>query len=186
MEIAKYLDDSPQHLVQVDVKSSKTEVAKRVDDHRLWRKGVAHMLNAIVFELAIKVIWEVDNNRECDYTHNIFKLYDQLNSKSRQDISEIYDFKLKPLVELEGTKKDGQRIRMSDLVCFQTLQEALSANEETMKNFKYDSDFSGKSSAMGSVVWSEKLLYAFPPLKGERLPEALYKYTLNRVNGFKP
>ena len=38
-------------------------------------KNVAHMLNAIVLEIAIKVIWELDNNEDCRYTHNICSLF---------------------------------------------------------------------------------------------------------------
>ena len=38
-------------------------------------------------------------------------------------------------------------MRIGDLVQLQTLRDALVANEDTMKNFKYNVDFNGKSSA---------------------------------------
>ena len=139
------------------------------------------MLNAIVLEIAVKVIWELDHNRDCKYTHNISKLYGQLTEKSRGDLEVIYDAKSKFLAGLEGTNKKAQRVRIGDLVRMQSLQEALLANEDTMKNFKYNANFNGKSSAMGSVIWSNELIYTIPPLNRERLPEALYKYTLDRV-----
>ncbi len=139
------------------------------------------MLNAVVFEIAIKVIWELDHDEECRHTHNIDTLYDELNEKSRRELKEIYDEKSTVLAGLEGTNKKGQRIRLEDLVQFQSLQDALVANKYIMKNFKYDGGFNGKSSAMGSVIWNKGILWTIPPLGHARFPEALYRYVDKRV-----
>ena len=144
-------------------------------------KNIAHMLNAIVLEIAIKVIWEIDNNRDCRFTHNIRELYEELADNSKRDISEIYEKKSALLAALEGTGRQGQRIRLGDLVEFQSLQDALEANADTMRNFKYDGEYNGKSSTMGSAIWNDGLLYTMPPLNEERIPEALYRYTLGRL-----
>ena len=181
MQIAKYLDDSPQHLIPIPLGSSESDIQEIDDKHRLWRKHIAHMLNAIELEIAIKVIWELDNQSDCRNTHNISELYDELKKESQRELKEIYDEKAEVLSGLQGTDRKSQRIRLSDLVEFQSLQDALLANEDTMKNFKYDGDFNGKSSAMGSIIWNNNRLYAIPPLNSERLPEALYHYTIGRL-----
>ena len=181
MEIAKYLDDSPQHLIPAPANATEADRLKLADRHRWSRKNVSHMLNAIVLEIAIKVTWELDNDKECRHTHNISKLYNELGEESRRELKRIYDEKFATISGLQGTNKNGQTVRIGDLVQLQSLQDALVANEDTMKNFKYDGDFNGKSSAMGSVIWSKDLLWIIPPLGHERIPEALYRYTMRRV-----
>ena len=182
MEIAKYLDDSPQHMIPAPSGASNATVSDIKDKHRLWRKHVAHMLNAIAFEIAIKVIWELDHRKDCRFAHNISDLFQELTEKSRGDLEAIYDMKSASLARLQGNYTKGRRIRLGDLVSFQSFRDALAANEETMKNFKYEGNFDGKSSAMGSLIWGEDLLYTLPPSKQERIPEALYNYVKVRVN----
>ena len=107
MDVAKYLDDSPKHLIPLPSGASDADIQEAKDQHRLSRKNVAHMLNAIVLEIAVKVIWELDNNEDCRYTHNIRSLYEELSEKSRLELSNIYDEKLAILSGLEGTSKGG-------------------------------------------------------------------------------
>ena len=180
MEVAKYLDESPQHMIPIQVGTSEADIQEMKDKHRLSRKHVAHMLNAVVLEIAIKVIWELDNNQECRYTHDIGALYGELKEDNQRELKEIYNEKATGLDGLEGTDKRGKRIRLGDLVQLQSLQEALAANEGTMRDFKYDAEFKGKSSAMGSVLWDGERLWTLPPIT-ERFPEALYRYTADRV-----
>ena len=181
METAKYLDDNPRHSVSVPASASEVEIEDAKDKARLSRKYISHMLNAIVLEIAVKVIWEIDNERKCRYTHNIIALYRQLSERSQEELRAIYEEKSAEIAGLEGTGKNGERITISDLVELQSLEDALMANEDTMKNFKYDGVFSEKSSTMGSMIWDGNLLWTFPPLKRIRLPEALYSYTKDRV-----
>ena len=181
LEAARHLDDCPAYPVKMSTATSPETIQETRDNHRLSRKQIAHMLNAIVLEIAIKVLWELDNNEECGYTHDIGGLYKGLNPKTRQKVKEIYDEKAVSLAGIEGTNKKGKRIRLGDLVRFQSLDEALEANEDTMKNFKYDGEFKGKSSAMGSVIWDVTTLWTMPPMDHARFPEALYRYTMDRV-----
>ena len=183
LEAANHLDDCPVNPVKTSAITSPGVIQETMDRHRLSRKHISHMLNAIVFEIAVKVIWELDNNRECRHIHDIGALYQQLSEKSRREMEEIYDEKSAILAGLEGTDKKGNRIQLSDLVEFQSLEEALIANEDTMKNFKYDGVFNGKSSAMGSIMWDKErdLMWALPPLEHVRFPEALYYYTMDRL-----
>lgn len=181
LEAARHLDDCPVDPIKVSQMTSPDIIQETKDRHRLSRKHIAHMLNAVVLEIAIKVIWELDHDEECRHIHNIDTLYDELDEESRRELKEIYDEKSAALAGLEGTNKKGQRIRLEDLVQFQSLQDALVANEYTMKHFKYDGGFNGKSSAMGSVIWDKGTLWTIPPLDQMRFPEALYRYVDNRV-----
>ena len=183
LEAASHLDDCPVYPVKVSAITSPSVIQETKERHRLSRKHISHMLNAVVLEIAIKVTWELDNEKECRYTHDIAMLYKELNEKSQRELKEIYNEKLAMLAGLEGTDKKGQQVTLGGLVQFQSLQDALVANEDTMKNFKYDGDFNGKSSAMGSVIWDEKTLWTVPPLDHVRFPEALYRYTVERVEG---
>ena len=181
MEVAKYLDDYPNHPIPVRPNVSKSEIEELGHEHRKSRKFVAHILNSIVLEIAIKVIWELDNNAECRHIHDIACLFSELSKKSQEELTEIYDEKVASLASIEGRDQQGKQVLIGDLVLFQTLQEALVANEDTMKNFKYDLIFKGNSSAMGSVIWDDKVFWTFPAQTHQRLPEALYQYANNRV-----
>ena len=180
MEVAKYLDESPQHVIPILLGASENEIQELKDSHRLWRKMVAHLLNSIVLEITVKVIWELDNNAACPHTHNIRRLYGELEDKSQQELKQIYDDKAALLAGLGGNDKKGRSIRLGELVQLQSLHEALEANEDTIKNFKYDTEFKGKSSAMGSIIWEGDIGWTLPPLS-QRIPEALYCYAKNRL-----
>ena len=181
LEAAIHLDECPAYPVNVSAMTSPSVVEEAKVRHMLSRKNIAHMLNAVVLEISIKVIWELDNGQECRYTHNIDALYGELKENSRREIRVIYDEKLALLAGLEGTGKTGQRRRVGDLVQLQSLKEALVANEDTMKNFKYDGEFNGKSSAMGSVIWEGNRLWTVPRLGHMRFPEAIFRYVERRL-----
>ena len=178
LEIARYLDSGPP--VRVPLGSPTTVVEEIKGRHRWWSGITCHMLYAIVFEIAVKIIWELDNQRTCRYTHDISSLYRELSEKSQQEIRKTFDAKSVALSQLEGTNKKGKRIRLGEIVRLQSLEDALEANEDVMKNFKYETRFNGKSSVMGSVIWSDELVWMLPPMN-DRFPDALFRYTVDRV-----
>ena len=183
VDTAGFLLDAPfykQPLVALEA----TEFDELKAEQRLSRGMIAHLDYAIVLELVIKVIWELDNKRPCEHTHNIYKLYGELSEKSKRQIETIYDNNAVILANQEGKDKQGNTIRLGDLVSLQTLQEGLQANEETMKDYKYDGRLRGKSSALGSVIWDENidLLWVLPALQFKRVPEALCEYAKNRID----
>ena len=96
-----------------------------------------------MFELAIKIIWSIDNGKECGKTHDILSLYKELSTEKQLLIKNLYDSQLSVL-NVEGTGQDGSSIRVENLVDFQTLEEALESNKDTMTNFKYDGKFPRK------------------------------------------
>lgn len=182
MEIAKYLDSGPP--IQAPVGLSQAEFDEIHAKHNLAGKSVTHMLDAIVFEISVKVLWELDHDADCRNTHNIGALYAELSHSSQRDIKEIYDDQSANLSSVEATDSEGHTKRLADLVPFQSLDEALLANADTIRNFKYEGSFKGKSSVMGSAMWDGNTFWTLPRLEhriGERLPESLYNYTAKRV-----
>ena len=175
LEIAKYLAKRPPYPFETG--SSPEDIQKTKDDHVKWRAMTCHMLYSIVFEIAIKVVWTLENQATHKNTHNIAKLYKELSSQSQLEIHKIY------CEERVTFCRVGKAIfsQLGKVVNFQSLKEALLANEDTMKNFKYHHEFKGKSSVFGSVIWGAETFWVLPPLEGARFPEALYVYVADRV-----
>ena len=160
LETAKYLDSDPPVAVPFD--SSPTAI-EEIKDRQRWSSGITcHMLYAIVLEISIEIIWGLDNSEECRFTHDIGELFDELGYDSQQRLGKIFDEKSTTLAQLQGTNKRGNPVRVGDLVEIQSLRDALKANEDVMKNFKYETRYNGKSSVMGSVIWSDELVWILP------------------------
>ena len=179
LNIANYLASRPPYLVEDGATEEEWQAA--IDRQILSRGITCHLLYTIVFEIVVKVIWELDNQKECPFIHNLVKLYSELSPDSQQEIVALYDFAAKALAESGGTRDDGTRVQIGRLVRLQSLDEALEANEDTMKNFKYDLQFKGKSSIFGAVIWIEGLRWVPPRIEGVDFLGKLFNYALNRL-----
>ena len=170
-----YLISSSRHLAPI---LPRQGVGNQEDNHIFWTSIAAHMLCSIVVENSIKVLWEVENKTECGHTHNILKLYSHLYKTTQQRISELYDDVVLRFSKIEGTFK-GKVINLSDVVKFASLEQALKSNEMTMKNFKYDNKFEGKTSVMGNAVWNQETIWVFPAGQ-EAFATVLFRYVKER------
>ena len=176
LDTAEFLEMAP---FIATVGESAENIENRKDKQRWQRKGVCHFLYAIVFELAIKIIWESDKGEKCRQTHDILSLYTELSNEKQAKIQELYDRQLSIIKAQEG-ESQGKKIHVKDLTGFQSLNEALKANKETVRDFKYDGKFRGKSSAIGGVIWNNQTVWIFP----ERFvifPKELLKYARENV-----
>ena len=181
VQSAKILDATMDSLL---LGGSLEDIEDRRSRQRFQGKTVAHFLYAVVFELAIKIIWAIDKGEDCRPTHDVLSLYGELSSEKQQQIREIYNSQVSSL-NVEGMKRDGSSIRVKDLVDFQTLEEALESNKDTMTNFKYDGKFRGKSSAIGGVIWKGETVWIMP----ERFvvfPIPLLDYARNNLESYTP
>ena len=156
--------------------NSREEVDARASKLRWQKKKVCHFLYAMVFELAIKIMWEVENSRESEHIHNILQIYKELSRKKRSKIRQLYDTQVSEITNQVG-QRNGARIRVEDLTEFQSLKQALKANYATVTAFKYHGLYKGKSSVIGGVIWNEDVeqIYIFP----ERFvifPKEIVKY----------
>ena len=109
----------------------------------------------IIFELAIKIIWESENGTECEHHHRILEFYAELSCEKQSKIKELYDTQASLIRSQEGQNR-GNRIRVDDLTEFQSLEEALYANCNTVVNFKYDGLYRGKSSVIEAFIWNNE------------------------------
>ena len=177
VDAAMYLSACPVLPASIDAGDLSPD-----EDHLLSNRCVAHLLHAFILELAIKVIWELDNGQSCRFTHDISTLYGELTSTSQSDLKQLFDRHTNFLPNVEGTSRDGTAVRLGELTQFQSWEETLATNQDVVKDFKYDGEFRGKSTAMGAVMWNEKekRVWAFPP-KEWPFPKALHRYTQDRV-----
>ena len=158
METAKFLDKTLRKFV---IGGSSETVEARRDTQLIRGKAVCHFLYAVVFEIAIKIIWEIDKGEECRKTHDILCLYNELSREKQLRIKNLYDNQVS-LLKVEGRKGDGRSIRVDSLVNLQSLEDALESNSDTMTDFKYDGKFRGKSSAIGGIIWTSETVWVLP------------------------
>ena len=178
LEIAKYLDSRPPvRAVPGDAKA----LQEVLDRNTLCGKMVCHLLYAIIFEISIKVIWELDSGTKADQTHDIGKLYKGLEKGSQECVKEIYDDQIAKWAGVEGTMEEKKKT-LGQFVQFSSFYEALEANRDTMVNFKYDTMFKGKSTLIGSAIWDGQTIWALPP-GYTSFAARLFNYTEIRVAG---
>lgn len=167
----------------IDVNSPE-EVQAKLEDTKRNIKYVTHFLYAMVFELSIKIIWEIEQGEEPPYHHNILCLYRQLSQASQQKISDMYDDQVsnmeKLISECNGRKNRGGEIVNLNLD-LQSLEDALEVNEQIVKNFKYDGQLNGKSSVLCSIMWGGDTMWILPRLIADAItfPKALLKYAIS-------
>ena len=161
----------------VEVGGSQEEIQERVDELRWHKKKVCHFLYAIIFELAIKIIWEVENGEECKHHHHILEFYTELSCEKQSKIRELYNVQASLIRTQEGEQRTGNFVHINDLTEYQSLEEALKANSTTVMDFKYDGLYRGKSSVIGGVIWNNEtdLIVIFPE-EFIIFPKELQKY----------
>ena len=182
METARFLDSTTGNLGKLVTGESAETVEARRHRQRFQGKTVSHFLYAVMFELAIKIIWSIDVGEECGKTHDILSLYKELSTEKQLLIKNLYDSQLSVL-NVEGTGQDGSSIRVENLVDFQTLEEALESNKDTITNFKYDGQFRGKSSAIGAVIWKGEDVWILPA-RFVIFPKQLLAYTKENLESY--
>ena len=159
LEMAKAFLESADVLEKVFLNKGAS-----MDDQILERKKVCHFLYALVFELAIKIIWEIEHGKECDHHHRILDFYTELSREKQSRIRELYNAQASLIKNQEGLQRTGSRVRVNNLTEYQSLKDALEANWDTVTNFTYEGLFHGKSSVIEGVIWNEdvELIYIFP------------------------
>ena len=155
-EITKYLLFNPLAPV---VKGQDTQ--EQLDRHRLQKNIVAHMLCAILVENTIKILWELEHNQECEYSHNVQNIYNELGNLTRTEIRNMYDKQTTAFAAIEGTM-EGKAVKLGDIVQLASFEQALQSNAATMRNFKYDNKFQGKTSVFANAIWDQDTIWTLP------------------------
>lgn len=166
------------------VKPESTEEDKlKAEYPELQRKHVAHFLYAMIFEISIKVIYGIEKNKVAPYNHKILDLYKQLSQGAKQAIRSFYDTQVSHtntrLPEFFSGKKaeSGNTINIK----LANLEEALELNEKVIRDFKYNAQLKGKSSAFGSLIWDEELQrqWTIPIPDLVIFPKSLLEYAIS-------
>ena len=173
-EITKYLLFSPFAPV---VKGQDAQ--EQLDSHRLQKNIVVHMLCAIVVENTIKILWEMEHNQECEYSHKVSKYYSELGKSTRAEIRNMYDKQTTAFAAIEATMKE-KTVKLGEIVQLASLEQALQSNAATMINFKYDNKFQGKTSVFANAVWDQDTIWVLP--SGHKpFAISLFEYMMDRV-----
>lgn len=179
LDSAQLLERTTDHILA----GSREEAEVKVADTRFGRKMTAHFLYSIVFELCIKIIWEIEHNITPKLTHDILSLYEELSDDSKRKITELYYLQVRNIEAIISVANSGIKNRRGDTVNLsvklQSLEDALMSNQDTIKNFKYDGRLGGKSSVFCSVLWTEKLIYTLPKPELIVFPDLLLKYAIS-------
>ena len=173
-EITKYMLSSPFAPV-----AKGQEIQEQLDSHRFQKNIVAHMLCTILVENTIKVLWEVEHNQECEYSHNVNKIYSELGNSTRTEIRNMYDKQTMAFAAIEGTMK-GKTVKLGEIVQLASLEQALQSNAATMRNFKYDNKFQGKTSVFANAIWDQDTIWVLP--SGHKpFAVSLFEYMMDHV-----
>ena len=188
ISMAKGFLDSAQLLERTTnqiVASSLEEAESKADDTRFRRKMTAHFLYSVVFELCIKIIWEIEHGTPPKPNHDILARYTELSPDSKQAISGFYDTQvanIKHIISLANGQVDNKGDIVNLQIKLQSLEDALTSNQEIVKNFKYDGRLDAKSSVFCSVMWDDDDIYILPEPKIIVFPQLLLEYA-SSLNG---
>ena len=109
-----------------------------------------HFLQAVVLELLVKMLFELDMKKQAPFTHNLPKVYKELKASTQKHVEDSYD--------LARERKRQQFSNIPD-VTFGSLADVLRNNEKTVKNFKYDAMGDDSNSAVDAEFYNEILSY---------------------------
>lgn len=170
MAAAESLEETP--LLKVSGGSAK-------DQQRYQRKQVCYFLYAIIFELSIKIMWEIERGEKCRHTHKIVEIYRELSCEKQLHIKSLYNNQA-TIIRTMKKQPEKTEIRNHNSINFQSLDEALESNEDTMINFKYNGIFQGKSSLIGGVIWNNEDSWILPHVSVV-FPKELLQYAKENV-----
>ncbi|WP_144439095.1 hypothetical protein [Lutibacter profundi] len=117
-------------------------------DNALGMAVTTHFLQAIIIELIIKTLFELNCKETAPYSHNILKIFNNLNQDTRSELVILYD---------------RARIRKQEMfkkfaipdVQFHPLEKVLKNNELTIKNFKYDAMGNDSNSSLDGMFMTD-------------------------------
>lgn len=177
LDSANLLERTAEYIFKI---SSEEGDSKRYIKYN--RKLITHYLYSVIFELCIKIIWEIEHNKPHKHTHDIFSLYNCLSKESRQVISDLYAKQVNNaqyMVLLSKRQADKYDDKVN--ITLQTLEDALKSNAQTVRDFKYDGIFNGKSSVLCSIMYEADTgaKYVLPKPEYIVFPKLLLDYAMS-------
>jgi hypothetical protein len=117
-------------------------------DSTLKHAVTGHFLQAVMLELIIKAFYELDLRKAAPFNHDIATLFQQLTQGTKNFLNLRFD---------EARERQKRQFVGIDDIKFHSLQEVLSNNEKTVKNFKYDAMGAGSNSSADGEFYREVL-----------------------------
>ena len=134
-------------------------VSDAVDQQRLGVALTCAVLYAIVVELVVKHIWEQKHAQIAGHRHDVYRLFQQLEPKTRRDVLALYDKCCRAYKKAiqTGKQQHGSETVAVDMA---NLEEALQWNEHAVKDLKYEMTPSGRSGAHWHILEFQSLGFA--------------------------
>ena len=74
----------------------------------------------------------------------------------------------------------GKSVKLGDIVLLASLEQALQSNAATMRNFKYDNKFQGKTSVFANAIWDQDTIWVLPS-SHKPFAVSLFEYMKDRI-----
>jgi hypothetical protein len=116
---------------------------------RLKHAITGRYLQAVVLELIIKTLYELDHHREASFTHNLLSIYNDLESSTRLFFEDRFNESL----------DRSRRSPLGKEVDFHKLEDVLRLNSDVVRNFKYDAKGINCNSSADGMFYNEMLAY---------------------------
>ena len=112
----------------------------------------AYFLKAVILELIVKILYELDTKTEAPFTHNLAKLFGNLNLDTQKEVTDRFN-------EARERQKMHTQYLGIDNLAFHPLENVLEDNETTIKNFKYDATGVKSNSSADSIFYRDIFVY---------------------------
>ena len=180
LKTADYLDSRPP-LPMKPRKNVPLTTPEEVAENEYYGAFIvaSRFHRALVFEIGIKLVWELENAKECEHTHDIHRLYCELSGNSQTRIEEIYK-KDRGRMEKEVRKIMAKAARTwkGRINPYCSLEEALHLNKSVVTNFKYDGQFDWKNIVFQNALFDadKETLWTLPQTHQSHFLENLFEY----------
>lgn len=134
--------------ITTNSKDSPKGKSKDSPDDALKIGVTGHFLQAVIMELIIKTLFELNRKKTAPYSHNILNIFNDLDQDIKDALFESFN-------EARIRKqKIFQRHKISDIQ-FHPFEKVLKNNESTIKNFKYNAMGSDSNSSLDGIFMTE-------------------------------
>lgn len=134
---------------------------------------VCYFLNAVVFELIVKIFYEIDNNKECPRHHNLKNIYKELSGESQKFVKDKYEELKKETENFLRVKNDDSSLELS----YADFQKVLKTNGEIVMHRKYDMKLDSNNAVFNNMVVFEGSHYTIP----YSICEKIFSEILNKI-----
>lgn len=119
---------------------------------QVLKHGVTnYYLGSIVLELFVKILFELNFKKQAPFTHNALKVFEGLKNPTKSFVRSKYDEARERKVEIFK--------KIDKTVSFPPLHQVLEANENFIKNFKYNATASKSNTSADAIFYNELIRY---------------------------